>query len=882
MKLIKPNQLGLLTRPYAMAGQNRLALAVIGFFELGKPCEHFLEEAQQWPRAMAALPKLKPLDEVFPKPFGELLFSGHAHAPNGVPVEKLDVRVRMGGVDKTVRIWGDRRWYYSPWYRITPPLSFRSMPLEASRAYGGPKHPENPDGCGYTGNPFAGWIGRNEGPMPNLEMPDAPVRGHVARGRPVVLGPLDPSRPARRRYAGTYGRRWQQNEAPSLPANLDLRFFQTAPADQWHQGPWRGDESYVLENLHPLSPVIEGKLPGFAARAFARTKADGKVHEIAMALDTVWFMPDIQLGVAIFHGALDIADCDALDIDAVLAAYERLGETRSFDHYEAELRQRTDPQVALYSALADQPLVPMEAEELRVARATARVARQKAALDKRQSILDELMAEHWQNSGQKPPAGFTPPKVEPSPLELDLDAVRSGDLDLGQWVGNAMKFAEQSADQAKKCLDDGKAMELAKDVDLEKEKQRIYERASVPAWDLLDACSVPNPDLSAALNQLDQAKTGMDGSMLEATREQLASLPAMKRQGRRMALKPAEKPLPTELARWLGEHIRQWRLGGVCLVGRDLAGADLRGIDLAGADLRETIFESCDLSGANFAGADLRGASFVGARLNGADFSGCRLDGANFSACLAHGARFVDASMTKAYAIEANFSACIFDGAVLDEMIGHKAILAKASLQGARLERALLIEAKAGESRWSGASLSSCLLLKADLQRADFCKAKLTRSVLLDACMNDGDWRWAHVEGSLAMGAKLHGVQADGLRSKGSGWRGSDWSRADMKNALCSDSDFGDTVFADALLTEALFARCVFQGAVLHRAHAEKADFWQALCRRADFHEADLRQANLRQALLDGACFDHADLRQAKLDPPQIRRLRRKAEEVRL
>lgn len=864
MKLIKPLQLGLLTRPYTLGGKHNLAVAALGFFRLGEPCTSFLSEPEQWAGAVAALPPLKALDEVFAKPHGEMLLAGHAYAPDGTPADRVDLRLQLGSVSKSARVWGDRRWYYAPWYRITPAVPFLSMPLAAGRAYGGPRHPLNPEGRGYTGNPFAGWLGSNEGAMPNLELPDAPVRGHVRRGRPVFFGPLDPSRPQRRRRAGNYGKRWQLTEAPGLPSDLDPRFFQTAPDDQWNDGPWRGDEAYRLENLHPRHPLIEGRLPGFAARAFIRSNADASVQELAMALDTVWFFPDLLLGVAVYHGAAGIGDCDGLDVDAALVAYERPEEARPASHYERVLALRTDPATAIYHALSDQPLLPAEDEEVLALRAAGRAARRQSSLLRRQAVLDELMAEHWLKAGTPPPAGFVPPKVKASPFEIDLEAVRDGEVDLGEWIGRIKADADRRREEALARLE-SLPQKPTSALDLEKEKLRLYERAAKPAWDLLDVSLQPVPETDKS-----------------PARAQFARMPALERRGRRAALKASGPPLAPDLATWLGFHVRQWRLGGICLAGRDLAGADLQGVDFSDADLRETIFEGCDLRGARFAGADLRRTSFVGARLDGADFTGCPLAEANLSACTASGARFVGADLSKAWLMNADLSRAVLEGATLDEVLGHRAVLAGASLRGARLFRAVLPEMDAPDSVWQGAELSTCVLLKANLVRADFREARLTRCVLLDAVFDESDWRGARLERCLAIGASFKSAKAAGLRSKGSGFRGSDWRSADLSGALCSDSDFGNVRLDGADLRRGVFARSLFQGATLAKVQAGEADFWQALCRRADFEDADLRDVNLRHAALDGARFEGADLRGSNLDEHQRRKLSRKREEARL
>ncbi|HEX4628604.1 MAG TPA: DUF2169 domain-containing protein, partial [Gemmatimonadales bacterium] len=53
------------------------------------------------------------MDFAHAKRFCDVLLHGHAHAPGGVPVRSLDVRLRVGSVDKSMRVTGPRVWMQS-------------------------------------------------------------------------------------------------------------------------------------------------------------------------------------------------------------------------------------------------------------------------------------------------------------------------------------------------------------------------------------------------------------------------------------------------------------------------------------------------------------------------------------------------------------------------------------------------------------------------------------------------------------------------------------------------------------------------------------------------------------------------------------------------
>ena len=65
---------------------------------------------------------------------------------------------------------------------------------------------------------------------------------------------------------GTYDDRWLKEDFPGLARDIDLRFFNLAPADQQQDSSFVGDEPYAFHNLHPRQPMVSGRLPGLAAR----------------------------------------------------------------------------------------------------------------------------------------------------------------------------------------------------------------------------------------------------------------------------------------------------------------------------------------------------------------------------------------------------------------------------------------------------------------------------------------------------------------------------------------------------------------------------------------------------------------------------------------
>ena len=130
------------------------------------------------------------------KPGTDLVLLGHAQAPAGEPVAQIDAGLRVGAVQKLVRVYGDRAWTDTAGgLSISGPKPFLRMPLVWERAFGGvdaadPQRrfePRNPVGCGYVA-PGGRLAGTQR--MPNLEDPTAPLRR--PGDRPLLIIPGGP------------------------------------------------------------------------------------------------------------------------------------------------------------------------------------------------------------------------------------------------------------------------------------------------------------------------------------------------------------------------------------------------------------------------------------------------------------------------------------------------------------------------------------------------------------------------------------------------------------------------------------------------------------------------------------------------------------------
>lgn len=234
------------------------------------------------------------------KPVTDLLVIGSASAPDGRPVPRWAGQIKCGALSKSVIFTGPRAWQYSKLrgWRLGQPRPTTSVPLRYSLAYGGradfklpyAKHkPSNLDMRNPIGRGFQAARQHKAGidcPAPQIELPDDPLGddpGHPIA--PAGLGPLPGHFMARLALAGTYDQAWRDKVAPNVPLDMDLRYWNGAPADQRIDPYLEGNETLSLIQLLP-EPRIDIALPNLLGWAQV-DRQDGTKDVDQMWLDTV-------------------------------------------------------------------------------------------------------------------------------------------------------------------------------------------------------------------------------------------------------------------------------------------------------------------------------------------------------------------------------------------------------------------------------------------------------------------------------------------------------------------------------------------------------------------------------------------------------------------
>jgi uncharacterized protein YjbI with pentapeptide repeats len=851
MKTVKPMRLGVLTRPFEDERKSFLSVALLVFFPFDQP-DRLLPDISMWKLIAAELGAEGVLDECMPKRSAEVLLSARAY-PRGAPQPACRVRLQMGGVDRTLYVFGDRTWKLTG---PTDPEPFASMPLNWSRAFGGEGFAKNPLGKGAK--PVKGEAGETH-PMPNVEDPQHLVRSTRDRPDPAALGPIDLTWPQRSVKTGTYDERWMKERYPGFPADFDWTFFNVASEGQRFAGFLRGGEPFSLENMHPDEGTLESRLPTGVARCFLSFKPEAdELVEVPTRIDTVWLFPHEKRGIVVYRGVAPVREDDAADVLHLLAAYEAEGAPKPEVHYRRALAERLDTRTAI-AVIRDRDLLPEmppagahpdeHVSDMETLLATDRLVIGNA-MRGAQKRIDDARAEITRQWDRKELEGHPldlsglPERLPPMQDAPSLD-------DLPDVVEAAMKQAEEAKKKAEASIAEMEAngRALCKEHDLDYDKlvaeAKERERKARRRYSAKDQIEVMESQAVLLEN------AGMDASELRtrladpALVEQLVGLEMKLNDAyRRMAhymeptLAGCEPPASEELTAgakarrtFAGCDLTNAVLEGLDLGGIDLEGAFLEGAKLAGANLekanlRNAVLTRADLTGARLAGADLTSANAGGAVLRGADLTGARLERAVLAKADFNGAKLTGAHLEGADLTETTIEGAVLDGADLKNVMLYKATLTDVSLRRANLTKTVFVQGTFRGVDLTEATCAGTVFMSIDGEGTRFDRADLGSARFV----KDASFPRSSFQGARLVAANLRGTNLEG---------------ADL---------------SDADLTGADLSEAKLQGANLQRIKAQDALFVRAHLERADLTHAILIQAVLQKAHVDGANFEGANL----------------------
>jgi hypothetical protein len=232
---------------------------------------------------------LHPSDLCVRKPSTDVLVVARAHAPAGEPTPTFDAGVKLGKVQKVVRITGPRVFAGSG-DTVTRPRPVRTLDVRYDFAFGGSEQGEeefvedirNPVGIGVAVDPRS----LDGSPAPQIEDPLDPVVDARSRPKPAGLGAIGRHWEARRALWGTYDAAWLERRAPLPPEDFDDRANQAATPELIHSPPLRGGEEGALTNLVEGHPSLGLVLPKVSLRITFKVKGREPVV-VEPPIDTV-------------------------------------------------------------------------------------------------------------------------------------------------------------------------------------------------------------------------------------------------------------------------------------------------------------------------------------------------------------------------------------------------------------------------------------------------------------------------------------------------------------------------------------------------------------------------------------------------------------------
>jgi hypothetical protein len=250
------------------------------------------------------------------RPGTDVVVHAHAHAPRGKLAPKVEVRMRVGEIDKEIAVFGRRAYYRGlVGLAVTSPAPFESWPIRYEWAYGGSdmedpdQHKHRYDSRNPVGKGLAADIRKLEGQLAHrIEYP----RGAPKKAGPAGFGPIDSSWSPRLERAGTYDAAWQSSRMPLLPEDYDERFALCSPADQMPAKPLRGGEMVELTNMTP-DGVLRLQLPRMYLVFTTHVRTRREEHRALLA--AVILEPELKKLAMVWQTSLPVKQKDSEYLD---------------------------------------------------------------------------------------------------------------------------------------------------------------------------------------------------------------------------------------------------------------------------------------------------------------------------------------------------------------------------------------------------------------------------------------------------------------------------------------------------------------------------------------------------------------------------------------
>ncbi|SMG61139.1 DUF2169 family type VI secretion system accessory protein [Paraburkholderia susongensis] len=234
------------------------------------------------------------------------------------------------------------------------------------------------------------------------------------------------------------------------PDHTNLKLFQTAWSDQWsNSNQWPAGTRYELAGFGPEGIGYVGHTPNLVAQVAIRRGKQAPFEWLPVSLQTVWLLPDVDIGVLWWHGMASINGIFSEEIETIFVAFKEpddVLDTSTLETLAARscvpeqdtsgLRRDSDllPDAArgwVWELILDHAHLPRNGAEKPSRKELAERMREfEQSLDEMESDLEEMRnlqqavsSEDWQQLGLKPVA-----QVSGNWQQRLRDACKSGGL----------------------------------------------------------------------------------------------------------------------------------------------------------------------------------------------------------------------------------------------------------------------------------------------------------------------------------------------------------------------------------------------------------------------------------------------------------------------
>ncbi|MBF0240551.1 MAG: DUF2169 domain-containing protein [SAR324 cluster bacterium] len=920
---IKPLDLGLQYKAFLWQKQPKFSVGVMLAFPLagGVP----ILEPDMWKALSTQLPPDGALDDGMPKPRGEYVVMGSYHAPGGKPVSRGAVKIKLGDLEKSLLIYGHRYWEN---LGISKPSLLTSLPIQYQYAFGGGNFPKNPKGKGVA--PVTNEEGVSMHPLPNIEDPNHPILSKRDQPEPAGLNGLDIMHPDRQAKAGTYDGEWVEKYAPGLAKDLDWEFFNVAPPDQRIEGFFKGGEPFEIHNMHPEKSVFRGKLPSYRPRAFIYQRTDDglKFREVPnMRMDTVIFVPAVEMGILLWRGVIDISIDDATDVRNIMIAYENLKDNpRTIEHYEDQLQKRTSPTQRIRYLLNTTDLIPLDHrcgfqrlldgnsnDKMQSLMLKNMEAQRQIQIDAAMKQLDQKLEEgrnqmlmmlavqnidptpyleQWDDAVNQPPPEEPEIKAFMEWLEGILPGITTGELDLTRMdltkMSEIQPRLQEIADHKKEAakqqllekLEEFKQQELtdSKDPEMiqiaEKTKNETIQKfeAAIQSMD-----QVPPLPRAPGIEALDEAKLKMS----EARQQVIDGIEKARQEGKEieypeeMSAMEGSLDKAEEMLKALPETFKKLYIMGAHYM-EPGASPHAVPLGLIAAQVLENAKSRKSMANGDYAcidlsGHDLSGVDFSGSFMEDVNFARSNLSGANLSGCVMARANFTGTNLAGANLDGANIGAAQlietdFTDAILTNAILSKSTMRKTKFLRAQMKGAQIMDAVVEQVDFSEIDMFQTIFLKMELNQCLFRNANIPNCMFIQTHTPKCDFTGANLNECLWLESRVdESIFKNAVMTNARFVGGCSLIKANFTGANMERANLMRTQLTDADLSHANLSMVLFESAKMERANLEGSNAFRAVFMKADLSHARIENVNLMEGSLMKAHVVDASFRNSNL-----------------